>query len=267
MSWETPNKLCESDQPTIPALLAEQGGSYAAALGIELDGLRPEEVYKWFLAAVLFGARISERLATRTWREFERSGVLTPQHMLDTGWEGLVRILDRGGYTRYDYKTATKLLEINRTLLADYGGNLNALHAAATDSVDLERRVRRNAQDSPGREAHLATRLLGCSRARSAAEEAAHDRAVLGTDLVADDRAGRGAADDLRGVLAGVTLALLHQLTGDRYRGAIRHDKPVERQAQRGRATDFPAARNDLRHGSAHRGAGHSGAPAVHDEV
>ena len=141
MSWETPNKLCESDQPTIPALLAEQGGSYAAALGIELDGLRPEEVYKWFLAAVLFGARISERLATRTWREFERSGVLTPQRMLDTGWEGLVRILDRGGYTRYDYKTATKLLEINRTLLADYGGNLNALHAAATDSVDLERRV------------------------------------------------------------------------------------------------------------------------------
>jgi hypothetical protein len=122
-------------------MLAQYGGSYSAALGIELDGLRPEEVYKWFIAAVLYGARISEKLATRTWHEFERSGALTPQHMLDIGWDGLVRILDRGGYTRYDYKTATKLMEINRSLLADYGGNLNALHAAATDSVDLERRV------------------------------------------------------------------------------------------------------------------------------
>lgn len=128
-------------KPSISALLAELGGSYATSLGIELDGLRPEEVCKWFLAAVLYGARISEKLATRTWREFERNGVFSPQRMLDTGWEGLVRILDCGGYTRYDYKTATKLLEINRRLLADYGGDLNALHAAATDDADLEQRI------------------------------------------------------------------------------------------------------------------------------
>lgn len=128
-------------KPSISTLLAELGGSYASALGIELDGLCPEEVYKWFLAAVLYGARISEKLATRTWREFERCGVLSPQRVLDTGWDGLVEILDRGGYTRYDYKTASKLLDINRTLLADYGDNLNALHAAATDSADLERRI------------------------------------------------------------------------------------------------------------------------------
>jgi hypothetical protein len=141
MSLQTPNRPFEGDQPSILSLLEEYGGSYAVALGIELDRLRPEEVYKWFLAAVLYGARISEKLATRTWHEFEYSGVLTPQHIINSGWDGLVRILDRGGYTRYDYKTATKLLDINHTLLADYGGNLNALHASATDSVDLERRV------------------------------------------------------------------------------------------------------------------------------
>ena len=61
--------------------------------------------------------------------------------MLDTGWEGLVRLLDRGGYTRYDYKTATKLPALSRSLLADYGGDLNALHVAASGPADLERRL------------------------------------------------------------------------------------------------------------------------------
>lgn len=124
------------------ALLTEQlGGGYAAALGIVLDGLDPEEIGKWFLAATLYGAPIPERQATRTWREFERHDALRPQRLLDTGWDGIVRILDAGGYTRYDFKTATKLLEVNRALLADYAGDFNALHAAAADPADLERRI------------------------------------------------------------------------------------------------------------------------------
>lgn len=127
--------------PSAPDLVMQMGGSYAAMLGIDLAGLRPDEIYKWFLAAVLYGARIPESVATRTWHAFEQSGILTPQRMLDTGWDGLVAILDRGGYVRYDYKTATKLLEINRSLIADYAGNLNTVHAAAADSADLEQRI------------------------------------------------------------------------------------------------------------------------------
>lgn len=125
----------------IAALLDQSGGSYAAALGIELDGLRAEALYRWLIAAVLYGAPISETLASRSWHELARSDVLSPQRMLATGWDGLVQMLDRGGYTRYDYKTATKLLDLSRGLLADYGGDLNALHAAATGSADLERRI------------------------------------------------------------------------------------------------------------------------------
>ncbi len=136
-----PRRADVNSKPSIPALLAEFGGGYAAALGIELDSLRPENIYKWFLAAVLYGARISESLATRTWHEFERSGILAPQYILDTSWDSLVKILDRVGYARYDYKTATKLLVVNRALLADYAGDLNTLHAAATDPVDLEQRI------------------------------------------------------------------------------------------------------------------------------
>ncbi|MEN6587137.1 MAG: hypothetical protein ABFE02_13950 [Sulfuricella sp.] len=127
--------------PAPLALIAERGGGYAAMLGIDLAGLSPNAVHQWFLAAELYGARIPESVATRTWREFKRDGVLLPQHLIEAGWDGLVAILDRGGYVRYDYKTATKLLDVSRALLDGYGGSLLALHAAATDAADLERRI------------------------------------------------------------------------------------------------------------------------------
>jgi hypothetical protein len=53
-----------------------------------------------------------------------------------------VAALDAGGYVRYDFKTATKLLDVCRALVKDYGGDLNALHAAATDTADLEERLK-----------------------------------------------------------------------------------------------------------------------------
>lgn len=123
-------------------LVQSQGGRYAAALGIDLAKRDAGERFKWFLAAVLYGARISETLASRTWREFAARGVLTPQRMLDTGWDGLVAMLDAGGYVRYDYKTATKLLAVCSALLRDYQGNLDTLHDAAADARDLEARLK-----------------------------------------------------------------------------------------------------------------------------
>ena len=46
-------------------------------------------------------------------------GVLSPSKILETGWDGLVEILDEGGYTRYDFKTATKILEIAKIFRKD----------------------------------------------------------------------------------------------------------------------------------------------------
>ena len=121
-------------------LVRSHGGRYAAALDIDLAA--GGERFKWLLAARLYGAPISESLATRTWREFAARGVLTPQRIIDTGWDGLVAILDAGGYVRYDFKTATKLLAVCATLLRDYAGDLDTLHAAASDPRDLEARLK-----------------------------------------------------------------------------------------------------------------------------
>ena len=123
-------------------LVRSHGGRYATALGIDLAAADSGERFKWFLAAMLYGTRISEQLAARTWREFAARGMLTPQRMLDSGWDSLVAILDAGGYVRYDFKTATKLLAVCATLLRDYAGDLDILHAAAADPRDLETRLK-----------------------------------------------------------------------------------------------------------------------------
>ena len=123
-------------------LLEKLGGSYAKELGIDLSCGDQVEIQKWFLAALLFGARISRKIAVKTYAEFQSAGIVSPKNILNAGWNELVRILGRGGYTRYDFKTAHKLLEVSNTLLQDYAGDLNALHCLAADGPDLERRIR-----------------------------------------------------------------------------------------------------------------------------
>ena len=112
---------------------------YSEDLGIDIS--KPEGRFKWFLASILFGARISEQISMRTYRTFEKYGVLTPEKILDAGWDELVRILDEGGYVRYDFSTATKLLEIMKLLNEKYG-SLEGLYERSTDSHDLKEKLK-----------------------------------------------------------------------------------------------------------------------------
>lgn len=126
----------------LKTLLEKHGQKYSQALGIKLETADDREVFKWFLAAVLFGAPITESSVIKTYRCFEKHHALTPEKILKTGWDGLVRILDEGSYTRYDFKTADKLLLVMGNLMKEYGGSLNLLHQKASDSDDLENRLK-----------------------------------------------------------------------------------------------------------------------------
>lgn len=117
------------------------GQPYSEALGIDVGSRRKGELSKWFLASLLYSKPIRESAATTTYQAFESDGVLTASKILQTGWEGLVSILDEGGYTRYDFSTATKLLEVFGNLEKTYGGDLNRLYDLASDGDDLERRL------------------------------------------------------------------------------------------------------------------------------
>jgi hypothetical protein len=126
----------------IRSLRGQYPGRFSAELGIDLSQGRSREIFKWLLASVLFGARISETIVKKTFREFASRAIVSPKAVLETGWDGLVEVLDRGGYVRYDFKTATKLLDLCRALTQDYQADLANLHAAAADGKDLERRIK-----------------------------------------------------------------------------------------------------------------------------
>lgn len=118
-------------------LVTKTGGRFSAELGIDPAG----EAFKWLLASVLFGARISWKIAERTYRCFERHRALSPEDLMKTGWDGLVAILDEGGYVRYDFSTASKLIEMSENLQSEYGGSLDKLHSESADPADLEKRI------------------------------------------------------------------------------------------------------------------------------
>jgi hypothetical protein len=120
----------------------EYGEPYSEVLGIDLTTSRNSRLVKWFLASMLYSKPIRESSATKTYRCFERHGILAVDKILKTGWDGLVAILDEGGYTRYDFSTADKLLEVFGDLRKAYRGSLNLLHRRAADSSDLERRIK-----------------------------------------------------------------------------------------------------------------------------
>jgi endonuclease III len=124
----------------LKVLIKEFGTPFSAALGINLQGAKEKEIFKWFLASVLFGKRISFRTAAKTYEQFKSCNILTPKAIADTGWDGLVKILDDGGYVRYDFSTASKLLDLVKRLQEKYG-SLTELHRQAEGPKDLEEKL------------------------------------------------------------------------------------------------------------------------------
>ena len=59
---------------------------YSEELGIALRENKERESFKWFLASLLFGGRISETIAKNTYRTFERYSLLRPRKIPDAGW-------------------------------------------------------------------------------------------------------------------------------------------------------------------------------------
>lgn len=127
-------------RPELRKRLAELSRPYSEELGIDVG--TPQGRFRWFLASILFGKRISVEIAEKTYREFARAGILSPKRILEAGWDRLVEILDKGGYVRYDFSTADRLLLVAEKLQKEYRGSVDEIHSRAKDSKDLEDRLK-----------------------------------------------------------------------------------------------------------------------------
>jgi hypothetical protein len=115
---------------------------YSEELGIDLASGQEADLFRWFLASLLFGQRISESIARRTFHAFERHHLTTPRKILAAGWDYLVNpVMREGGYVRYDESKSRKILAACRMLLDRYDGQVVHLHEQARDAKDLEARL------------------------------------------------------------------------------------------------------------------------------
>ena len=109
-----------------------KGKTTAADLGIDLASKKEEELFKWLLACLLFGKPIQTSIAAQAYRTIVAAHLCSPDAIIRAGWDELVRLLDEAHYVRYDFSTATKLLEISDELKHRYGNVTNLIAEAKT---------------------------------------------------------------------------------------------------------------------------------------
>jgi len=123
-------------------LVRAHGRTFAEKAGITLRDT-PQPLYRLLVLALLLSARIRGSIAVDTARELYDSGLRDPRRMAGAGWQRRVDALGRGGYRRYDERTATQLGDGAELLTERWGGDLRRMRKAADGDVGELRRLLR----------------------------------------------------------------------------------------------------------------------------
>jgi endonuclease III len=112
------------------------------ASDFDLDVLSGDtEMFQWFLLCYLFGKPIQSDVAVATWRLFIEEKLDTPWVIVKATDRQLVRLLHRGGYTRYQHVTAHGLRVCMERLIDDYEGSLNLMLENSYDEEEFSKRL------------------------------------------------------------------------------------------------------------------------------
>ncbi|WP_149552100.1 endonuclease [Streptomyces marokkonensis] len=136
----------DEERSVVRALLDTHGETYAAEAGIRLRDT-PQPLYRLLVLAHLLSARIKGSIAVASARALHEAGLRDPRRMAGAGRQERVDALGRGGYRRYDERTATQLGDAARLLNERWGGDLRRLRAEADGDVG---ELRRLLQEFPG---------------------------------------------------------------------------------------------------------------------
>ncbi|MFI9822081.1 endonuclease [Streptomyces sp. NPDC052013] len=134
------------DERVVRELVGAHGQTYAEEAGIRLKDT-PQPLYRLLVLAHLLSARIRASIAVATARALHEAGLRDPRRMADADWQERVDALGRGGYRRYDERTATQLGDAAELLIERWGGDLRRLRKEADGQAD---ELRRLLQEFPG---------------------------------------------------------------------------------------------------------------------
>ncbi|MEU0201142.1 MULTISPECIES: endonuclease [unclassified Streptomyces] len=130
----------------VRALVGAHGRTYADEAGIRLKDT-PQPLYRLLVLSHLLSARIRGSIALATARALHEAGLRDPRRMAEADWQERVDALGRGGYRRYDERTATQLGDAAELLNERWGGDLRRLRREAAGTVP---ELRRLLQEFPG---------------------------------------------------------------------------------------------------------------------
>ncbi|MFD7770987.1 endonuclease [Streptomyces sp. NPDC059787] len=130
------------DERVVRALVDAHGRTYAEETGIGLKDT-PQPLYRLLVLAHLLSARIKGSIAVASARALHEAGLRDPRRMAEAGRREKVDALGRGGYRRYDERTATQLGDGAELLIERWGGDLRGLREEADGDVGELRRLLR----------------------------------------------------------------------------------------------------------------------------
>ncbi|MEU3255166.1 endonuclease [Streptomyces sp. NPDC006997] len=134
------------DRRVLRELVGAHGRTYAEEAGVRLRDT-PQPLYQLLVLAHLLSARIRGSVAVAAARELYGAGMRDPKRMADATWQQRVDALGRGGYRRYDERTATQLGDGAALVTERWGGDLRRMREAADGDVE---ELRRLLQEMPG---------------------------------------------------------------------------------------------------------------------
>lgn len=98
-------------------------------------------MFRWFLLCYLFGKPIRSDTAVDTWRLFIAEKFDTPWVIANASDRKLVKLLHKGGYTRYQHVTAHGLKVCMERLINDYEGSLLLMLENSYDEDEFSKRL------------------------------------------------------------------------------------------------------------------------------